>query len=237
MFSLELTHRQAIGSQRCERRHLNTKVPGSRPRFVVETRRAERGVECLFGGSKHAGRSIKRTLQPPMSRRSSVSRVRENRTDGLKGDGGNGSPGTPRHPLPMNSVSARGCLRVLAVGLLLAACVLDILYSGADGSSVLPTGAAVWPVTAVLFVGLAALLWPAARRPTYMDPRTPRQGHSAGCGCADRDAVARHGSGARAHPGTEAAAHTGGDPGRSVRGARPGLLLRVRGGTGKAVNA
>jgi hypothetical protein len=28
---------------------------GSRPRFVVERRRAERGVESLFGGSKRAG--------------------------------------------------------------------------------------------------------------------------------------------------------------------------------------
>ena len=30
-------------------------APGSRPRFVVERRRAERGVESLFGGSKRAG--------------------------------------------------------------------------------------------------------------------------------------------------------------------------------------
>src|SRR5579872_2537124 len=30
--------------------------PGSRPRFVVERLRAERGVESLFGGSKRAGR-------------------------------------------------------------------------------------------------------------------------------------------------------------------------------------
>jgi hypothetical protein len=30
-------------------------APGSRPRFVGEIRRAERGVESLFGGSKHAG--------------------------------------------------------------------------------------------------------------------------------------------------------------------------------------
>src|SRR5437660_10869585 len=34
--------------------------PGSRPRFVVERRRAERGVKSLFGGSKHAGRSATR---------------------------------------------------------------------------------------------------------------------------------------------------------------------------------
>ena len=31
--------------------------PGSRPRFVVERRWAERGVESVFGGSKRAGRS------------------------------------------------------------------------------------------------------------------------------------------------------------------------------------
>jgi hypothetical protein len=43
---------------------VGTGAPGSRPRFVVERRRAERGVESLFGGSKRAGRSIKRTLQP-----------------------------------------------------------------------------------------------------------------------------------------------------------------------------
>ena len=30
-------------------------APGSRPRFVVERRRAERGVESLFGGSERAG--------------------------------------------------------------------------------------------------------------------------------------------------------------------------------------
>ena len=30
-------------------------VPGSRPRFVAERRRAERGVESLFGGSKRVG--------------------------------------------------------------------------------------------------------------------------------------------------------------------------------------
>jgi hypothetical protein len=43
---------------------VGTGVPGSRPRFVAERRRAERGVESLFGGSKRAGRSVKRTLQP-----------------------------------------------------------------------------------------------------------------------------------------------------------------------------
>ena len=34
--------------------------PGSRPRFVAERRRAERGVKSLFGGSKCAGRSAER---------------------------------------------------------------------------------------------------------------------------------------------------------------------------------
>ena len=43
---------------------VGTGAPGSRPRFVVERRRAERGVKSLFGGSKRAGRSVKRTLQP-----------------------------------------------------------------------------------------------------------------------------------------------------------------------------
>jgi len=43
---------------------VGTGVPGSGPRFVAERRRAERGVKSLFGGSKRAGRSIRRTLQP-----------------------------------------------------------------------------------------------------------------------------------------------------------------------------
>ena len=34
--------------------------PSSRPRFAIERSRAERGVESLFGGSKHAGRSATR---------------------------------------------------------------------------------------------------------------------------------------------------------------------------------
>ena len=36
---------------------VNAGTPGSRPRFVAERRRAERGVKSLFGGSKRAGRS------------------------------------------------------------------------------------------------------------------------------------------------------------------------------------
>lgn len=43
---------------------VGTGAPGSRPRFVVERRRAKRGVRSLFGGSKCAGRSVTRTLQP-----------------------------------------------------------------------------------------------------------------------------------------------------------------------------
>lgn len=43
---------------------VGTGAPGSRPRFVAEMWRAERGVKSLFGGSKRAGRSLKRTLQP-----------------------------------------------------------------------------------------------------------------------------------------------------------------------------
>jgi hypothetical protein len=40
-------------------------MPGSsRPRFVAERRQAKRGVRSLFGGNKHAGRSVKRILQP-----------------------------------------------------------------------------------------------------------------------------------------------------------------------------
>jgi hypothetical protein len=37
---------------------VGTGAPGSRPRFVVERRRAKRGVKSLFGGSKCAGRSV-----------------------------------------------------------------------------------------------------------------------------------------------------------------------------------
>ena len=40
---------------------VGTGAPGSRPRFVVERRRAERGVKSLFGGSKRAGRRTTRS--------------------------------------------------------------------------------------------------------------------------------------------------------------------------------
>jgi hypothetical protein len=39
---------------------VGTGAPGSRPRFVVERWRAERGVKSIFGGSKIADRSAGR---------------------------------------------------------------------------------------------------------------------------------------------------------------------------------
>ncbi|MFF8972822.1 sensor histidine kinase [Streptomyces sp. NPDC014995] len=71
----------------------------------------------------------------------------------------------------MKSVSARGCARGFAVGLLLAASVVDVLYAGADGTSVLPLADPVWPTLAVVLVGLAAVLWPAGRRPEWLTPQ------------------------------------------------------------------
>ncbi|WP_369174069.1 sensor histidine kinase [Streptomyces sp. R28] len=71
----------------------------------------------------------------------------------------------------MKSVSPRGCAWGFAVGVLLAACVVDVLYAGADGTSVLPTASPVWPILAVLLVGLAAVLWPDERRPERITPQ------------------------------------------------------------------
>ncbi|WP_128436761.1 sensor histidine kinase [Streptomyces cyaneus] len=71
----------------------------------------------------------------------------------------------------MKSVSPRGCARGFAVGVLLAACVVDVLYAGADGTSVLPTASPVWPILVVLLVGLAAVLWPVGRRPEWLTPQ------------------------------------------------------------------
>ncbi|MFE1835646.1 sensor histidine kinase [Streptomyces sviceus] len=71
----------------------------------------------------------------------------------------------------MKSVSPRGCARGFAVGVLLAACVADVLVSGSDGTSVLPMAGPVWPTLAVLLVGLAAVLWPAGRRPEWLTPQ------------------------------------------------------------------
>jgi len=70
--------------------------PGSRPRFVVERRRAERGVESLFGGSKRAGRSVKRTLQPRHSHNEGAEPVMSRRRPCPSGPG----PGSAWRVLP-----------------------------------------------------------------------------------------------------------------------------------------
>jgi signal transduction histidine kinase len=64
----------------------------------------------------------------------------------------------------------RGCARGLAIGVLLAACVVDVLYAG-DGTRVVPTAGPVWPILAVVLVGLATVLWPAGRRPKWLTPQ------------------------------------------------------------------
>ncbi|MEX3106633.1 MULTISPECIES: sensor histidine kinase [unclassified Streptomyces] len=71
----------------------------------------------------------------------------------------------------MKSVSPRELLRGFAVGLLLSACAVDVLSAGSDGTSVLPTALPVLPTLAVLLIGLAAVLWPAARRPDWLTPQ------------------------------------------------------------------
>ncbi|NUT34820.1 MAG: sensor histidine kinase, partial [Hamadaea sp.] len=76
----------------------------------------------------------------------------------------------------MKSVSPRGCARGFAVGVLLVACVYDVLIVGADGTSALPTAGPVVPVLAVLLVGLAAVLWPAERRPEWLTPQVRTAG-------------------------------------------------------------
>jgi signal transduction histidine kinase len=64
----------------------------------------------------------------------------------------------------MRSASARGCARGLGVGALLAASVLDLQIA-------LDVGYDAWRPAAVLAVGLAAVLWPAARRPDWLTPQ------------------------------------------------------------------
>ncbi|WP_406443647.1 histidine kinase [Streptomyces sp. NBC_00631] len=63
----------------------------------------------------------------------------------------------------MKSVSPYGCLRGFGVGVLVVACVADLLNTGAAGHS-------LWPVAVVLPAGLTAVLWPAARRPPWLTP-------------------------------------------------------------------
>ncbi|MFJ9634549.1 sensor histidine kinase [Streptomyces sp. NPDC101175] len=72
----------------------------------------------------------------------------------------------------MRSVSAWGCARGFAVALLVAVGVVDVaLYAGSDGSSVLPGLGTVWQTLVVVLVGLAAVLWPARRRPHWLTPQ------------------------------------------------------------------
>ena len=55
-------------------------VPGSRPRFVIERWRAERGVESLFGGSKRAGCDcslVRETIGEPSRSRHGEGHVRQ----------------------------------------------------------------------------------------------------------------------------------------------------------------
>src|SRR5260370_35473101 len=75
---------------------VDTGVPGSGPRFVVEGRRAERGVESLFGGGKRAGRSVKRTLQPRQTHGAGAGPLMGRRRPCLAGPGaGSGPRGRP----------------------------------------------------------------------------------------------------------------------------------------------
>ncbi|MEU1573457.1 histidine kinase [Streptomyces collinus] len=73
----------------------------------------------------------------------------------------------------MKPVPARGCAHGLAVGILLAAAVVDVvLYAGlSDGVSVLPLTSPVWQTLAVVLVGLAGVLWPTGRRPEWLTPQ------------------------------------------------------------------
>ncbi|WP_329262293.1 histidine kinase [Streptomyces sp. NBC_01478] len=64
----------------------------------------------------------------------------------------------------MKSVTGRGCARGLAVGALLGFAVYDLSFTTA-------TGDATWPAVVVLLTGLAAVLWPVARRPPWLTPQ------------------------------------------------------------------
>ncbi|MER5214363.1 sensor histidine kinase [Streptomyces sp. NPDC002838] len=64
----------------------------------------------------------------------------------------------------MRSVSPRGCARGFGVGALLAVSLLNFASVDSEGYDIRPS-------TAVLAVGLAALLWPAGRRPAWLTPQ------------------------------------------------------------------
>nr|WP_206327797.1 sensor histidine kinase [Streptomyces sp. S3(2020)] len=55
----------------------------------------------------------------------------------------------------------QGLLRAVGVVLLLSAAGVDLLFAGLDGGP-------LWPQLVVLPIGLAAVLWPAARRPAWL---------------------------------------------------------------------
>jgi len=75
---------------------VGTGAPSSRPRFVGEIWRAERGVKSLFGGSKVAGRSFTRTLQPRHSHNGGAEPITSRRRPCLAGP----VPGSARWVLP-----------------------------------------------------------------------------------------------------------------------------------------
>ncbi|MGJ5832746.1 sensor histidine kinase [Streptomyces ossamyceticus] len=60
----------------------------------------------------------------------------------------------------MRSTSAQGCVRGFALGASLAVSLVDLAYANSTGSG-------MGPVAVVLAAGLAALLWPAGRRPPW----------------------------------------------------------------------
>ncbi|MEU6141889.1 histidine kinase [Streptomyces sp. NPDC047081] len=64
----------------------------------------------------------------------------------------------------MTSISGRGCVHGIGVGILLAACAADVLTTGAEGHQ-------LGPVVVVLLAGLTALLWPVAHRPAWFTPQ------------------------------------------------------------------
>ncbi|MFI1707769.1 sensor histidine kinase [Streptomyces griseoruber] len=64
----------------------------------------------------------------------------------------------------MKSATGRGCARGLAVGALLGLVVYDLSFTAS-------TGRATWLATVVLLTGLAAVLWPVARRPPWFTPQ------------------------------------------------------------------
>ncbi|MGW1022944.1 sensor histidine kinase [Streptomyces sp. NPDC002577] len=58
----------------------------------------------------------------------------------------------------------QGCVRAAGITVLVLLAVADLLIAGAGGG-------AVWPAFLVLPLGMAAVLWPAARRPAWLPPQ------------------------------------------------------------------